>query len=209
MALPKSIRVKSAALALVVASAVGTASCTGIRGWDPDGEVITANSEERELPEQKAKATAPAKPTTPAKAATAARTPAPKPLAVAPRPPAPTSAPAAVAAASRPAPKAAAVKTNAPEAALASRTPNRQVMMFVQVDRLNVRGGPTTTAPVVGQLVRGSSFLVSIDSGWARIGDGKFVQVKFLSTESSPTPERRAAFSKSRTAKVDRVISSK
>lgn len=58
-----------------------------------------------------------------------------------------------------------------------------KVVRYVNVDILNVREHSTMEAPVVGKLIRGSMFQVSISGVWARIGENQYVMTKFLTTK--------------------------
>lgn len=59
----------------------------------------------------------------------------------------------------------------------------KKVIRYVAVDTLNIREHSSMDAPVVGKLIRGSMFQVSISGIWARIGENQFVMTKFLSTK--------------------------
>ncbi len=60
-----------------------------------------------------------------------------------------------------------------------------RVARYVMVDNLNVRTRAQDNAPIVGRLAKGSMVTVSVESGWAKIGDQQFVSVKFLSKAMS------------------------
>ena len=199
--------------AALLTSIAGLASCTAIQSMRHDEPMALDGGE---LPESTAPVASKTLPASSPKSqpkttvAQAKATPAPKVM--------PTKAPATTMVASPVADKSAKRVENRAEAKATSNAqpksaqPLNQVMMYVAVDRLNVRANPTTDSPVVGQLVRGSSFHVAIESGWAKLGDGKYVQVKYLNSGLAATPSKRAAFrsGEQKSAKTSsRMVSSK
>jgi hypothetical protein len=69
----------------------------------------------------------------------------------------------------------------------------KKTAMFVTTETLNVRSSPSPVAPVVGKLTRGSMFNVTVQGSWAKIGDGQYVSVKYLSTSKASPPRRKLA----------------
>ena len=65
-----------------------------------------------------------------------------------------------------------------------------RVARYVMVDNLNVRTRAQDNAPIVGRLAKGSMVTVSVEGGWAKIGDQQFVSVKCLS-KALPDVRRR------------------
>jgi uncharacterized protein YgiM (DUF1202 family) len=65
--------------------------------------------------------------------------------------------------------------------------------MYVTTETLNVRSSPSPVAPVVAKLTRGSMFNVTVQGNWAKIGDGQYVSVKYLSTSKAISPKRKLA----------------
>jgi hypothetical protein len=59
----------------------------------------------------------------------------------------------------------------------------KKVVRYVSVDSLNVRMDSSEDAPVVGRLMKGTMYHVSIDGNWAKIGDSQFVMTKYLSNQ--------------------------
>ena len=199
--------------AALLTSIAGLASCTAIQSIRHDEPMAL---DDGELPESTAPVASHTQPASTPKSqpknnvAQSKTAPAPKVVT--------TRAPATTMVASPVADKSAKRGENPAEAKassnaqLKSTQPLNQVMMYVAVDRLNVRANPTTDSPVVGQLVRGSSFHVAIESGWAKLGDGKYVQVKYLNSELASTPSKRATFrsGEQKSAKTSsRMVSSK
>ena len=60
--------------------------------------------------------------------------------------------------------------------------------MYVKVNSsLNVRSGPSTNNRIVGSLLNGTQVTVYEEtSGWARIGDSKWVSAQYLTTSGTP-----------------------
>lgn len=61
---------------------------------------------------------------------------------------------------------------------------------YVNVDSLNVRSGPSVTAPIVAKLTRGTMFAVTVKGDWAEIAPGQFVLLKHMSAVE-PKAQRR------------------
>ena len=59
----------------------------------------------------------------------------------------------------------------------------KKVVRYVSVDSLNVRMDSSEDAPVVGRLMKGTMYHVSIEGSWAKIGDSQFVMTKYLSNQ--------------------------
>jgi hypothetical protein len=57
----------------------------------------------------------------------------------------------------------------------------QRVARYVAVDLLNVRSAPSVDAPVIAKLTRGTMFRVTLVGDWARLGDGVYVQLRYLS----------------------------
>jgi len=71
--------------------------------------------------------------------------------------------------------------------------------MTVVASSIHLRSAPDEKAPIVGKLTKGSTLHVTIERGWARIGEAKYVMAKFLTRtlpEGRTPPTQRALSSR-------------
>ena len=66
----------------------------------------------------------------------------------------------------------------------------RTLVRYVRGDRVNVRAEPSLTGKVVRRLSRGSTIHGSAQGEWTQIGEGQYVQSRFLSSQKPRAPKR-------------------
>lgn len=76
--------------------------------------------------------------------------------------------------------------TSAPICAEATRS---QKGAWVTADKLNLRTGPGTSFPIIGQLTRGTNVgVLNVKDGWAKVGEQLFVSAEWLSYKEVEAP---------------------